>query len=167
MIGLSRRAGWVLCLAAIAALIGYLSVAPSYTHRAAGLAEVKLSFTHGAPRHIDCHRLTAEELAKLPRQMRRPTECPRMRLPVQVQLRMDGTMLFDASLPPSGLSGDGPSRVYRGFPVAAGTHQVSLFLRDSGRESGYDYTFEQTLVLAPGQNLVIDFRPATGGFFVR
>jgi len=167
MIWLSRHVAQVICLAAIAAMIGTLSVAPAYTHLAAGLAEVKLSLTHGAPRRADCHRLTDAELARLPRQMRHPTECARTRLPVLVLFRMDGMTLLDVSLPPSGLSGDGPSRMYQGFPVTAGAHAVSLFLRDSGRESGYDYAFEQTLIVTPQQNLVIDFRPTTGGFYVR
>jgi hypothetical protein len=158
--------GQILCLAAIAALIGVFSVAPTYTHRAPGLADIKLSFAHGAPR-ADCRTRSAEELAKLPQQMRKPTECPRTRLPVYVLFRLDDRTLLDASLPPGGLSGDGPSRVYRTFPVAAGQHRLGLFLRDTGRQTGFDYTLEQTVSVAAGQNLVVDFRPATGGFYLR
>ena len=161
-----RVVAQVLCLAAIGALIGALSVAPAYTHRAAGLADIKLSFAHGAPR-ADCRRRSAEELAKLPQQMRRPIECPRTRLPVYVLFRIDGQAVLDAALPPSGLSGDGPSRIYRGFPVAAGQHRLELFLRDTDREAAFDYSFDQTVGVAPGQNLVIDFRPTTGGFYLR
>lgn len=166
MIRIARLAAQSLGLAAIAASIGALSVAPAYTHRAPGLADIRLSFAHGAPR-ADCHRLTAAELARLPPQMRRPQACPRTRLPVHVLFRLDGNMLLDAALPPSGLSGDGPSRLYRVFPVNAGQHRLALFLRDTARPSGYDYAFEQNVAVAPGQNLVIDFRPGTGGFYLR
>jgi len=152
------------CLTAIAALIGWFSVAPAYTHRAAGMAEVKLSFAHGASRP-DCHKLTQAELDRLPPQMRRPTECPRGRPALQLVFRMDGSTLLDTSLAPSGLSGDGPSRIYRVFPVRAGEHQVSLQLREPGRDT--DYTFERSVALTSGQNLVIDFRPTTGGFYLR
>jgi hypothetical protein len=164
MIRALRLLAQLACLVAIAALIGWFSVAPAYTHRAPGTAEVKLSFAHGAARP-DCHQLTKEELARLPSQMRRPTECPRGRPAVHLLFRMDGSTLLDAELPPSGLSGDGPSRIYRVFPVRAGEHQVSLLLHEPGRDA--DYRFERGVFLTPGQNLVIDFRPTTGGFYLR
>jgi hypothetical protein len=163
---LLRHGGQLLVLAAIAGLIGAFSVWPVYTHRVPALADIRLSFTHGAPR-ADCRRLSADELAKLPRQMRRPVECPRERLPVTVLFQIDGNVVLEATLPPSGLSGDGPSRLYRVFPVSAGEHQLVLFLRDTNREAGYDYSFEQNVALAPGQNQVIDFSPAKGGFYLR
>lgn len=161
-----QRLAQILCLAAIGGLIGTLSVAPAYTRRAPKLAEIKLSFAHGAPR-VDCHRRTVAELAKLPPQMRRPDTCPRGRLPVRVRFVQDGDVLLDATLPPSGLSGDGPSRIYRSFRVPAGRHRLTLFLRDTPRASGFDYTFEENVDVLPGQNLVVDFRPTTGGFYLR
>ncbi|HEY7581446.1 MAG TPA: hypothetical protein VH855_27945 [Acetobacteraceae bacterium] len=161
-----RRLAQFACLAAIGALVGWFSVAPGYTHRPADLAEVKLSFTHGGIR-ADCRRRTAEELARLPPQMRRPTECQRTRPTLHLVFRMDEATLLDALLPPSGLSGDGPSRIYRAFPVHAGAHRISLFLRDSDRDTGFDHTFERDIALEPGQNLVIDFSPTGGGFYLR
>jgi hypothetical protein len=164
MIRTLRLVGQLACLAAIAALIGWFSVAPGYTHRAPDMAEVRISFAYGASR-LDCHRLTQAELAKLPPQMRRPTECPRGRPALHLLFRMDGSTMLDTSLPPSGLSGDGPSRIYRAFPVRAGEHQVSLSLREPGRES--DYSFDRAVVLTRGQNLVIDFSSTSGGFYLR
>jgi len=166
---MTRLARWVaqfLCLAAIGGLIGLLSVAPAYTHRAPGAADIKLSLSHGAPR-VDCRQRTAEEIARLPPQMRRPNAGPRQRLPLRVVFRLDGTMLLDIALPPGGLAGDGPSRLYRTFPVSAGPHHLAVYLRDTARESGFDYTLERTVEVAPGQNLVIDFQPADGGFYFR
>jgi len=39
-------------------------------------------------------------------------------------------------------------------------------LRDSGRESGFDYSATADLDLRPGQNLVVEFRQP-GGFTFR
>jgi hypothetical protein len=162
-----QRCAQALSLAAVAALIGFFSVSPAYTHLAPGLALIKLTFTHGAPRVTDCRRLSAEELAKLPLNMRRPTECPRRRPPVWVEFTLDAQTMLTAWLPPSGLSGDGPSRIYRSFVVPAGPHHLTVRLRDSGRSSGFDYEFDQTIDLAASRNLVIDFHPTGRGFYVK
>jgi hypothetical protein len=70
------------------------------------------------------------------------------------------------SLPPTGLAGDGPSRVYRRFAVAAGEHRLRLRLRDTARSDGFDHEHAATVSLRPGQNLVVDFR-AGSGFVIR
>ena len=147
-----------------AALIGYFSHAPSYQHFQSDKAVLTLSFSHGAKRKGECHKLTPRELQKLAPNMRKPVACPRERLPVVVKIEVDGRNLFEASLPPTGLSRDGPSNIYRKFVVQPGRHQLVAFLRDSNRTSGYDYEARQTINLAPAQNLAIDFRADTGGF---
>lgn len=162
-----RRIAQGMSLATVAGLLGWCSIAPSYTHFGAGQAMVKVSFSHGAPRVADCKRATPEELARLPPNMRRPVECPRRRLPVLVDFAIDGRPVLSAELPPSGVAGDGPSRLYRGFAVPAGTHQVHIRMRDSARTSGFDYEFARKVELAEYQNLVIDFEPTTGGFYLR
>jgi hypothetical protein len=148
----------------VAVVLGYFSSAPSYTHFPADQALIKLSFAHGAERKGECRRLGAEELARLPPNLRRPVECPRERWPVVVELVLDDATLYQASLPPTGLAGDGPSRVYRRFAVAPGSHRLIARLRDSARAQGFDYVREATIELAPGQNFVIDFRKDIGGF---
>jgi hypothetical protein len=59
--------------------IGYFSDRPAHTHSPPDMALIKLSFAHGAQKE-DCRRRTAEELAKLPPNMRRPMVCSRERL---------------------------------------------------------------------------------------
>ena len=100
----------------------------------------------------------------MPPNMRRPTECPRARVPLLVEVELDGRLLYRDELPPSGLSGDGSAMAYRKFPVAAGDHQLVTRLRDSRRTSGFDYEKSATISLMPQQNFVIDFRPELGGF---
>ncbi len=127
-------------------------------------AVVKLSFSHAAERGGDCRRLMPEEIARLPSNMRRVVDCPRGRPPVLVELVLDDRKIYEALLPPSGLSRDGPSRTYQRFVVPAGSHRIAVALRDTQRTNGFDHRREQVVDLSPGQNFVIDFRPAEGGF---
>lgn len=146
--------------------IGYFSDRPAYTHFPPDMALIKLSFAHGANKE-ECRRRTDEELARLAANMRRPLVCARERLPVTVELLLDGEPLYHAVLPPTGLAGDGPSRTYQRFAVSPGRHELSARLRDSDRSEGFDYERSAVVELAPGQSLAIDFRPEMGGFVFR
>lgn len=159
-----RFAGQAVVYLGFAALIGYFAHAPVYRHFASDQAVLTLSFAHSAKRKGDCRKLSREELEKLAPNMRKPVSCPRERLPVVVKIEIDGRELFAASLPPTGLSGDGSSSIYRKFVIPAGSHQIVASLRDSNREQGYDYQTRQTVQLAPAQNLALDFRTDIGGF---
>lgn len=162
---MSRTAHLVLGTLAMAAMItgaAALSAWPAYRSTPEGDALLKLSFSHGGARN--CRARTEAELAKLPPNMRRKEICDRKRLPVLVILEIDGATAFHAELPPSGLSGDGPSRVYRKFMLTSGSHEIAARLRDSDRAEGFDYVAERKVDLAPGQNFVIDFSPVSGGF---
>jgi hypothetical protein len=146
------------------AVIGYFATSPAYTYVDPGAAVITLSFTHAGERSSECRRLTPEELAALAPNMRRPMDCPRARVSLLVELELDEEILYSASLPPSGLAGDGASAAYERFVVAPGRHRVTARLRDSRREEGFDYVLEKDVELVPGQHLVIDFRASTGGF---
>jgi hypothetical protein len=163
----ARWVGRFLVLAALTAFAAAFSDWPAYQQIPQDAAVVKLSFTHGADRSAHCRRRTADELAKLPPNMRRPTECPRARPALDVELSIDGHAIYAASLPPSGLSRDGPSQVYKRFTVPAGEHVVVARLRDTPRQDGFDHERTATVTLQPGQSLAIDFRPELGGFVFR
>lgn len=128
------------------------------------MAMIKLGFAHGADRVEPCRQRTPEELQALPPNMRRPQECARERMPVVIEIHLDGELLYRDSLPPTGLAKDGPSRVYQRFAVPPGRHELVARLRDSRREEGFDYEKRAVVDLAPQQSLAIDFRPETGGF---
>jgi hypothetical protein len=151
---------------AIGVIIGVLADTPSYTAFPPDQALIRLSFSHGGQRP-DCRPRTPEELAELPAMMRAPMDCPRVRLSVAVKPEPDGERLYRAVLPPTGIAGDQPSRVYEGFPVAPGTYTVAARLRDSDREEGFDHEREAQVTLEPRQNLVIEFRSDTRGFDFR
>lgn len=148
----------------IALLFGLFSDWPRFTYFPAEQAQIMLSFAHGAQRKGECRKLSAEEIAELAPNMRRPEICPRERLPVLVELTLDGQALYRESLPPSGLSGDGPSQVHQRFVVEPGSHEITVRLRDSARSEGFDYERSETITLRERQNFVIDFRSDRGGF---
>ncbi|MEX2008983.1 MAG: hypothetical protein WEC41_02220 [Dongiaceae bacterium] len=162
-----RYVGQAAVYGLIALALGYFSDSPAYTHFPPDQALVKLSLVHpGAPAG-ECRRRTADELAQLAPNMRKVLDCPRGRLPLLVELSLDGALLYRESLPPTGLSGDGPSRTYQRFTVAPGRHRLAVRLRDSARTEGFDYEREADIELVPRQSLAIDFQAETGGFAFR
>jgi hypothetical protein len=145
------------------AIIGYFSTSPAYHHLAPGQALIRLSISHAAQRKAECRERTPEELAKLSPNMRAPLDCPRERAPVMVELDLDGQRVVQAVAPPSGLTRDGASTIYRRLPVAAGTHHIVARLKDHVG-GDFNYVREAELELRPGRVLVIDFHAAKGGF---
>jgi hypothetical protein len=96
--------------------------------------------------------------------MRLTLDCPRERLPVLVELEMDGKLLLRRELAASGLSHDRASSIYHKFVVPPGRHRVTVRLRDSARTEGFDYTRSTEVELRPRQNFVVDFHATNGGF---
>lgn len=142
--------------AAFVAVIGYFSTAPKYEHLPPDEALIKLSFSHAGARKEPCHERTPEELAKLAPNMRAQTVCPRERVPVTVEVALDGKPLFRVVAPPSGLAKDGASTVYRRVAVPAGMHRIAARLSDvPGGE--FNYSGDTAVDLPPGHVLVIDF----------
>jgi hypothetical protein len=153
----------LLLFAAVAAFANW----PVYRQIPRGSAIVLLSFVHGADRKAECRRLAPEEIARLPPNMRKVQDCPRGRRPVYVELDLSGRRLFAAALPPTGIAGDGPSRVYQRFVVPAGSYEISARMRDTPRTEGFDHQRAETVALAPEQMFVVDFRSESGAFVFR
>ena len=158
--------GQALVYGAVAVLLGYFSTSPAYERFPADKAQLVLSFTHIGQRATPCRKLTREEIAELAANMRRAEVCERERVPLYVELSLDGEVIYSASLPPTGLSRDGAAQVHARFTVAPGQRRLHLAMRDSARETGFDYESELAIELRPGQTLVVDFRPEFGGFLI-
>ncbi|WNJ99571.1 hypothetical protein L2D14_17085 [Thalassospiraceae bacterium LMO-JJ14] len=150
--------------AGFALILGYFSQAPAYLPIAEGEAQIKFSFAHGGKPKGGCRDRTAAELGALAANMRKAQLCSRERVDVVVYFELDGKTVFQQSLPPSGLRGDGPSHMYEKFDVPAGRHEVLLKLRNTTRSDGWDYQAHRTIALQAGQILAIDFDPGNGGF---
>ena len=122
-----------------------------------------MSFIHHGQRVAECRPFTAEELAKLPPNMRAPMKCERERSPVTIEVDLDGATVYRKVAAPSGLSRDGASSVYHRIAVPAGEHRIAVRLKDTTSASAFNHTREATLTLKPAQVLVIDFDAEKGG----
>lgn len=158
--------GQAIAYALFAVVVGYFSNAPAYKYQDPENAQIKVSFSHAGHRKEECRQLTPEEIAKLPPNMRRPTDCPRARWPVDLEVVLDEQVLYRGVHTPTGLWDDGPSTIYQRFSVPTGTHRLSVRLRDSGRTEGYDYAQTAEVELQPRQNFVVGFRAETEGFIL-
>jgi hypothetical protein len=157
----------VLLYAAFAAFVGYLSVAPAYRYADPEDAVIKLSLSHAADRIEECVKLTPQQINERAMKGEPINECERARLPLAVELDVDGTTVLSLDAIPSGLWHDGPASVYEQLAVDAGVHTISVRLRDSAREAGWDYEYSDEVSLAPGRYFTITFRAENGGFEFR
>ena len=162
-----RLAGQFAVIVALFAGVAALSDWPTYRQIPGNSGVMMLTFVHGADRKGECRRLTVEEIAKLPANMRRVQDCPRVRRPIYVELDVDNRNIYQASLPPTGIAGDGPSRVYQRFVLPAGKHDVAVRMRDTARSEGFDHERQESVELSPDQIFVIDYRPESASFVFR
>ena len=141
--------------AAFGGLIVLFSHRPAVAPLPPGAALLQLSLTAQGARLAPCRRRSEAELAKLAPSMRAPLDCPRGRAPVRFTLALDGRMLVDESVPPSGFARDGASTIYRRLAVPAGRHLLRVTVGGAEREQG--------VALGAGRVLSIDFDPHRGG----
>lgn len=152
---------------AFAVLTGYLSIAPGYRYADPELAVIKLSLSHAAERVEECIKLTPDEINARALRGESLSNCGRERLPLSVEVDVDGETVIAVTAEPSGLWSDGPSSVYERIGVTAGSHTITVRLRDSARENGWDYEQTENVNLLPGRYFTITFRAANGGFAFR
>lgn len=167
MIAILRAAAQFLIILALFGGVAAFANWPVYRQTPQGTAVIMVTFVHGADRKAACRKLTPAEIAKLPPNMRRVQDCPRGRRPIYVEFDLDNKSAFRASLAPTGIAGDGPSKVYQRFVVPSGEHDIAVRMRDSPRADGFDHERKARVALATDQMLVIDFRPESGGFVFR
>lgn len=145
------------------ALLAYFSTEPRFSMVAPDEALVRVSFIHATPRRQACRERSAEELAKLAPNMRAAQDCPRERSPLLVELELDGKLVLRREVQPSGLRRDGNVAVYERMALPAGRHRIVARLRDR-MEGEFNFVKDETLELAGGRVLIIDFNAARGGF---
>jgi ferredoxin/coenzyme F420-reducing hydrogenase delta subunit len=169
----SRRASparWALAAllyAVFLAPVAAFSVWPRFSLIGEGQAMISLSFSHAGQRVGECRQLTQEELDKLPPNMRKPSDCPRERLPVRVRFSVDGTPLYEARLSPTGLWDDGSANVYRRLTVPAGRQELFIGMNERGEAGEFDYSLRQMVDLVPGQHVVVGFDETNKTFIMK
>ena len=167
MSNLSRIPLQVVAYAAFAAVVGYFATMPRYQYSDPGMAGVKISLSHAADRVEECVQLTQEQIAELAANMRTTESCERQRLPLFLELDVDGSRVLEIEAPPSGLWGDGPASVYERFNLEPGSHEISIRMRSTGRAEGWDYVKTDKVALESGRYFTVTFKAATGGFKFR
>jgi hypothetical protein len=150
-----------------AGVIGYFATMPPYQYADSRDASIKVSLSHAADKVEPCVQLTQEEIAELAANMRRTETCERQRLPLILELDIDGGTVLNLVAEPSGIWGDGPSSIYERFDIEPGTHRITARLRDTARTEGWDYNRTEDIVLEPGRYFTVTFKAATGGFNFR
>ena len=161
-----RLAAQLVLYVPLMAIIGYFSTEPRFSAIGAEEALVRVSFIHAAERKHECRSRTPEELAKLAPNMRAAQVCPRERADLLVELELDGAVVLRREVRPSGLQRDGNAAVYQRMPLPAGRHRIVARLRDRA-EGPFNYVREETVELAAGRVLLIDFNANQGGFLFR
>ncbi|MCK9514791.1 MAG: hypothetical protein WCZ18_00030 [Ottowia sp.] len=144
-------------------VIAVFSQWPAYQPLAADQAQIKVSVARLGQPVGECRRLTDEELAKLPPNMRDPVQCPRERSPLTMEVDVDGHRVLDRVAQPGGLSKDGASAIYERLTVPAGEQHIHVRFNDDVRPGAKTWEREAVINLAPGQVLVIDFDAEKGG----
>ncbi len=157
----------ILAYAGLAALLGYFATLPPYQYGDTAQATIKLSLSHATNRIEPCVPLTQEEIAALAANMRRAEACERERLPLMLELDIDGENVVSIVAAPSGLWNDGPASIYERFDVTPGRHTVTVRMRDTARTEGWDYAKTETIDLEPGRYFSVTFKAETGGFNFR
>ena len=167
MINAMRYLLQVIAYAAFAIVVGYLSFWPRYQYASTDVAAIKLSLSHATDRVVPCVELTPQQVAELAPNMRRTMSCERQRLPLILQLSVDGEITFENEAFPSGLWEDGPASIYQRFDLEPGVHTIMVRLRDTAREDGWDYTHSEDVTLIAGRYMTITFKAENGGFAFR
>lgn len=152
--------------APLMAILAYFSTEPRFSAVAPDEALVRVSFIHATQRKQACRERSAAELAKLAPNMRAALDCPRERSPLLVELELDGRVVLRREVQPSGLRRDGNAVVYQRMALPAGRHRFVARLRDRA-EGDFNYVRDETLELAGGRVLLIDFNATQGGFVFR
>jgi ferredoxin/coenzyme F420-reducing hydrogenase delta subunit len=158
--------GLVVVLGLLCVTTGIFATWPAWRQLEPGEAVVRLSLRHAAATKVECKPLTAAELVALKPNMRRQVGCPRERWPIYVELERDEELIYADTHQPAGLWDDGSSTVFRSFVVPAGHQTLTVRMRASGRESGFDHERTFAVDLVAEQNLVIEFH-SNDGFVAR
>jgi len=146
-------------------VVWYFSIKPPYHQLEDNEAVITLSFAHATKIRGACRQLTQEELMKLAPNMRLSVDCPRERSTLMLELYLDGKLLTKAEVEPPGIHNDQSINLFQRSKVSAGEHQLRVWMNDDVNVKGPTYQYEQTIILKPEQQLLVNFDASSGGFF--
>lgn len=162
-LGAGRWIGQFALYGLFALAVGTFSQWPPYHPMGPEQALIKVSISRVGQPVGDCRKRTAEELAKLPPNMREPMACPRERSPLTIAVKLNGKSVLAREVQPTGVRKDGASSIYERLVVPAGEQHLAVSLQDDVRPGAPIHQREATVKLNAGQVLVIDYDAEKGG----
>ncbi len=148
-------------------VVWYFSIKPPYHQLEEDQAVIVLSFTHATKIREACHKLSQEELMKLAPNMRLPTNCPRERSPLNLELYLDEKRITKEILVPLGFHKDQGVSIFRHIKVKAGEHTLHVWMNDDVNVDGPTYEYKEKIRIKPEQLLLLDFDAGKKGFFLK
>jgi hypothetical protein len=148
------------------AVVWYFSIKPAYHQLEKDQAVITLSFTHATKLREECRKLSQEEFLNLAPNMRVPMDCPRARSPLRLELYLDDKLIKNAALEPPGFHSDQSISLFQRIKVRTGEHKLRVWMNDDINREGSTYQHEQTVILKPEQQVLLDFDVGSGGFFL-
>lgn len=140
-----RRALAALVVVGSSATLAILSSA-AYTVEPGDRAIVRLAWRARGERVRECHRRSAEELARLPQHMRQEEICERRILPYRLRVDVDGARVVDELVRAGGAREDRPLFVFHDLTVTPGAHHVQITFTREGTAEHEDEAEEEEAV---------------------
>jgi hypothetical protein len=155
---LELAAGAGFALAVLAGVI--LLTGVPYEAEPSGDSVIRLSWRAVGERVEECRTPTEEELAAVPKHMRRTEICEGRLTPFRLSVGIDAGRRFEGTIHPSGAREDRPTYVFQEFRVEPGRHHVEIrfeVVPPAGTEAGTrpPLLFDEILELAPRQVALI------------
>jgi hypothetical protein len=145
--------------------LGWLSQVP-YEPGGSEDAMIRLSWRARGARVEECRPLTAEELERIPRHMRREEICEGTVLPYRLRVVLNDQPAIDELVRSAGARQDRPLFVLQELPVPAGTHHLFLEFIRQGEPSGDDepatpghLTLDAIIALGPHEVALVTYDP--------
>lgn len=135
-------------------LIAAFADGPSFNPLPAGHGRLTLAVAHLSERIEPCRQLSERERMELPPTRRVTEVCERARVPVKIELIVNGRTLLARAFEPSGLHDDGRVYLVEAWPLPAGHYRAELTLTGRTEETSRHEVFE--FFLPPETNAVVD-----------
>lgn len=141
---------WVL----LGALIVAFADGPSFDPLPAEHGRLTLAVAHLSERVEPCRQLSEAERMELPPTRRVTEVCERARIPVKVELVINGRTLVAQEFQPSGFHADGRIFLVQRWALPVGNYRAELTLTGPTAETSRQEVFEFSL--SSGANAVVD-----------
>lgn len=158
----SRALGVVVAIALMAGLV--VGSALTYTDAPREQAMIRLSWRAVGERVEACRQPTQAELAALPPHMRQREICEARLAPFRLSVAIDAAAVFEGRVLPRGARQDRPAYVFQDFPVAPGSHRLSIAFETEPDEGGpatgrAPLTLDESVSLAPRDIVLVTTDP--------